>query len=291
MPVLPHIRDFSEDQIETLIECPHCCSDAFEAMFYENGFPLVQCKRCRIMFLQQRVKFEHVHLIYDAPYHGTDNFAYSKRTGEKRFDLIAPHLPADASIFEDGAGDGSFIAACGERQHNARGCDLGMDAIRQAKAAFEVDLFHGHLDEAGVETGSLDAFVCFNLLSHLYEPWEYVKKVKTLLKPDGVWLFRTGNRRHVMKWTNRGKWSAPEHVFHFNSQVLESMLDQAEMKLVSSAPAFDSDFPYFLYSQGRTGNSLAHKLTRQVTSYSSLAWTLAGLPKEDEYFIAVPKWE
>ena len=289
MRAMPHIKDFSSDQLETLNECPYCHSISFDAMFYENGFPLVQCRQCDLMFLQQRVKFEHVHLIYDAPYHGSDNFAYAKRIGEKRYALIEDRLPRGASIFEDGAGDGSFVAACRQNGHDVQGCDLGLDAVREAKASFDVDLFHGHLDDAQVEPGSLDAFVCFNLLCHLYEPWEYIKKVRTLLKPGGLWFFRTGNRRHVMKWVNRGHWSAPEHVFHFNTNVIESMLDQGGMKLAHTSPAFDSDFPYFLYNTGKSGDTGVHKLTRRLTSYSCLAWTLAGLPKEDEYFIAVAK--
>lgn len=283
---MPHIRDFSPEQLETLHACPYCGSESFEPMFYEKGFPLVQCSDCELMFLQQRVRYEHIHLIYDAPYHSSENIDYSRRTGEKRLDLIDAMLPPDAKVFEDGAGDGSFVAACKQKGYDVRGCDLGVDAVKTAKSLFDVDLFHGPLDDADLEPHSLDAFVCFNLLSHLYEPWKYIEKVRALLKPDGVFFFRTGNRRHVMKWVNRGHWSAPEHVFHFNDHILEDMLEAAQMKLVSTRPAFDSDFPYALYNYSRSGDARRHKISQKAHSYLCLAWTLSQLPKEDEYFIA-----
>lgn len=288
MLTMPSVDQFETDQLETVEECPWCESPRRTYVFAEKGYPHFQCADCSLIYLGTRLKEEFVPLIYDNDaYHAAVDCAWVKRTGEKRLNLLGP-LPPGSRIFEDGAGAAGFLAACQARGHQATGCDLGLDAVRTAKELFDVDLQHGTMTSLGLPDASLDVMANFNLMSHLYEPWAYLEEARRILTDDGLLFIRTGLRDGPMKYVRRGEWSAPEHVFHYTRRALEQMLSHAGFRIERIAPAFDSDFPYFLYRFGQGGNSRLHRLGRKISGYSAFAWTLLKLPKDDVFIFARP---
>jgi hypothetical protein len=93
----------------------------------------------------------------------------------------------------------------------------------------------------------------------------------------------TGRFRNV----SRGTWSAPEHVYHYTSSVLDEMIHAAGLERTGVVPAFDSDYPYLLYNYSRyPGSNIFKKSAGRLCSYSLLLWNVVGLPKDDIVFFA-----
>jgi hypothetical protein len=127
---------------------------------------------------------------------------------------------------------------------------------------------------------SVDVFASFNLLSHVYLPWEYLKRVSHLLVPDGRLLLRTGDRSGSFRNLRWGQWSAPEHVFHYNASILREMMNAAQLTVERIIPAFDSDYPYFLYDYSHGSQpSRLRKAARLACGLSVLTWNTLGLKK------------
>ena len=290
MPTMPTIDRFHSEELDVLEACPWCQCRRHSHLFDENGFPYVQCAECSLIYLAVRLREECLSLLYDdATYHASADPDWIRRTGEKRLDLLEPLAPG-ARILEDGAGAGGFLAACLARDYRAMGCDCGADAVRSARSLFGVELHQGTMSSLGLPAASFDVVAAFNLLSHLYQPWEYLREARRLLEDDGRLILRTGLRDGVMKYVRRGHWSAPEHVFHCTRRALTQMLDRAGLELVKIIPAFDSDYPYLLFDYSRESGTTARRLAREICGWSSLAWTLLGLPKEDVFIIAKPRF-
>ena len=81
--------------------------------------------------------------------------------------------------------------------------------MRTAKDLFGVDLHRGTLASLGLPDASFDVVANFNLMSHLYAPWDYLKEVRRILADDGVLLIRTGLRDGVMKFVAAGSGASP----------------------------------------------------------------------------------
>lgn len=289
MPTMPTIDRFHTEQLDVIGACPWCRCPRGIYLFEENGFPHVQCDGCSLIYLSIRLKEEFLPLLYDdATYHAEADRAWVKRTGEKRLDLLGPLVPG-ARVLEDGAGAGGFVAACRARGYRATGCDLGADAIRAARAIFGVELHRGTMASLELPDASFEVVAAFNLLSHLYAPWDYLREARRLLVDDGLLILRTGLRDGVMKYSRRGHWSAPEHVFHCTRRALAQMLERAGLEVVRIRPAFDSDYPYVLFDFARERASALRRLAREIGGWTSLAWTLLGLPKDDAFIIARPR--
>ncbi len=286
MPAMPSIAQFTADEVEVLDSCPWCQSERTTHLFDEQGWPYVQCDTCTLIFLKVRVREEHVHRLYDAAgYHAVSNRAAATHRGRGRLAVLGP-LPLGTKVFEDGAGNGAFLAACREQGLDASGCDLGRDAVASAKQHFDVDLTHGALADMELLDNSVDVLASFNLLSHLYRPWEYFREVRRVLVPGGRFLVRVGDRSGSMREVRQGSWSAPEHVFHYTRQVLGEMMAPAGLGIDEVRPAFDSDYPYLLFDYSRKPKTLPQRIAAHAASLSARAWTALSLPKDDVFVLA-----
>jgi SAM-dependent methyltransferase len=279
---MPAITEFEPSQLETLTACPFCNCASVDYLFSERGFTYVECRSCRLIFLSTRLREEQLGLLYDSDgYHSAQPSAANRRTAQKRVQLLGS-LPAGARVVEDAAGDGLFVRACLEHGYSATGCDLGKDAVAKALLASNVQLANCTLEGLSLEAGSVDAVASFNLLSHLYRPWDYVQLVARALRPGGVWLTRVGDKTGWKKLLARGAWSAPEHVFHFPLALIERMAQAAGLELELARPAFDSDFPETIARLGKRGG-LPGRLGRGASQLALGAWIVLRLPRDDYY--------
>lgn len=282
---MPSVTEFSPAQLETLHACPFCSNPNPQYLFVERGFSYQECQSCGLIFLGTRVREDSIGAIYDGDgYHSAEPTAATRRTAEKRVKLLGP-LPPGARVLEDGAGDGLFVAACLKAGYEATGCDLGADAVAKATSVAGVSLRHSSLEGLELEAASLDAVASFNLLSHLYRPWDYMREVARILRPGGVWLTRVGDKTGWKKRLARGRWSAPEHVYHYPIQLVIEMAAQANLGVISTKPAFDSDFPQLLSGLGRGQRGRLGSLARRAGQASLLTWMALELPRDDYYVL------
>ncbi|OFZ82429.1 MAG: hypothetical protein A2583_03760 [Bdellovibrionales bacterium RIFOXYD1_FULL_53_11] len=277
-----------ESQLERIDACPYCKSVKYDRLFVDNSWPYEECGDCSLIFLGRRIKEEHVSQIYDkAGYHGNVDAGYLLRMAARQFDLLRMPGGQKLRIHEDGAGNGAFLAHCRSLGHEASGTDLGKDSVERAKALFGVTVKQGDIFSSGIEPGSLDVFAAFNLLCHLYRPWEYLAHASSLLKPGGRLILRTGNRNFFFKRVRGGGWSAPEHVFHYNNRLLFRMLAGSGFEVVKTRAAFDADFPYSLLAANK--ELYNSRLARSIGPLLVRFWNVLRLPKEDVYLLCGKK--
>ncbi|OQW50257.1 MAG: hypothetical protein A4S09_00235 [Proteobacteria bacterium SG_bin7] len=286
MPILPHADLLSKDKLEEVRDCPNCKGSNSEVLFTEKGYPTAECKNCKFIFLKLRLKEEHLGLIYDnQSYHSVSNSNYNRLIGEKRLRLL-PKMNKSARLHEDGAGSGAFLFAALSQNYNASGNDYGQDSIDKAKQQFNVIIKKGSLADSHLDDSELDVLVSFNLLCHLYNPWEYFDEVQRVLKKGGYLLLRTGNRQGFFKKFHQGKWGAPEHIYHYNLKTINDLLKPRGFKIQWVKPAFDSDFPYLFFNYSQNPNAYFRKAAGHICSLSIRLWNVLGLPKDDVFILA-----
>lgn len=124
---------------------------------------------------------------------------------------MLPFVPIDAKdILDVGCGDGSFGALLKE----SRPCRVtGVEHV-----AAVADLARSRLDKVLVASaeeplpfppGSFDCIVANDVLEHLVDPWQAVRRFAALLRPGGVMVASIPNVRHyrVLKaLVQDGKW-------------------------------------------------------------------------------------
>lgn len=119
--------------------------------------------------------------------------------------LIANWVPGAANVLEVGPGDGVISRWL----KHTRGCrttavEIAPDAATEASDAFD-HLIVGSIEDAPVlaqagQRGPFDAVIFADVLEHLVDPWQVLRKVRPLLSPSGRVLLSVPNIAH---WTAR----------------------------------------------------------------------------------------
>lgn len=229
--------------------CELCGSDDTILLFVENGFNTVKCKKCGLIYLNPRLTKASALKLYSKAYFNNEiqtNRAVIPKNQVKRLVYILRKLtlaPGD-KILEIGCGLGFFLKLATDHGLKAQGVEISSFAATYGRQNFNVNIYNGELDGFQCEDRSFSAIVMFDLLSHLYNPRVFLKRIYRLLKEDGFLVMRVGDKTGFFEKFNQKRWSAPEHVYHFTYRTLSRILKESGFSVIAYDPAFDSGFPY-----------------------------------------------
>lgn len=123
-------------------------------------------------------------------------------------DRILPHIKAGGIVLDLGAGAG-IVEQMDFRNFGARICGVDLDP----RVANNPMLDEGRVADAGripYDDGTFDVVFSDNVLEHLDQPLSVFREVSRVLKPGGVFLFKTPNKWHYMPTIAR----LTPHSFH-----------------------------------------------------------------------------
>jgi 2-polyprenyl-3-methyl-5-hydroxy-6-metoxy-1,4-benzoquinol methylase len=101
-----------------------------------------------------------------------------------------------------------------------------------------LDVTHGTLEEATFAEGSFDVISMWDVIEHLGDPLEELRRVHKLLRPNGLLALSTMN---VDSWFprllgRRWPWYMQMHLYYFTPGTLRQMLEQAGYEMVETVP-------------------------------------------------------
>ncbi|MHC1788867.1 glycosyltransferase [Solidesulfovibrio sp.] len=105
------------------------------------------------------------------------------------FFLKACLPPGD--VLELGCAHGGFTALLARAGFRARGLELDASVAALAHRTFGIEVLTGPLEEQDIAPGSLAAVVLMDVLEHLPDPVELLRRVARLLAPGGMVLVQT----------------------------------------------------------------------------------------------------
>lgn len=129
----------------------------------------------------------------------------SQYFGMERREMLA-FMPTDARLFLDvGCGTGAFGALLRGTLPNARvvGIEMVPNAAAQARENLD-QVIEGAVETAigNLEDGSFDCIVCNDVLEHLIDPWDILRRLHNALRPDGSVVASIPNVRHFPVFKN-----------------------------------------------------------------------------------------
>jgi len=173
------------------------------------------------------------------------------------------------SALEVGCGNGSMLNALRSLGWKVAGTERTDEMAQFAREHFGLTVYVGGA-QAIPHTEKFDLVVLFHVLEHLADPVEQLKSIAKHLTPTGAVVVGVPNMMSWQSYFAKEKWvylDVPRHLMHFSFKSIESVADQADLKVSRlSFSSFEHD-PYgwvqsLLNSLFGNGNRLMSLLMR-----------------------------
>jgi len=251
-------------------------------MFVENGYNTVRCSNCGLIYLNPRPNETALVAGYEKEYFDTrrDNEAVQLKNAQRQFDILKGHFqsmktrPHPIRLLEVGSALGTFLKVSSDNGLEVTGIDVSEHACDFARERYDVNAICGILEDRMLPEASFDIVAFSDVLSHVRSPRLFFEEVSRILVPGGLVYARVGDKGGPWRWYRRGKWSAPEHLYHFTRDLLDQYLSQVGIEKIKTYPAFDSAFPSFrhwvspririVYMALAAGDLVARRVCRAV---------------------------
>ena len=217
------------------ILCNLCASDDAEPIARQNGFRIVRCRTCGLVYVNPRPASEDLLSLY-ADYHsreGKDEASWD-RLMSGVFREAAEVLCSSRNgsgpgrLLDVGCGFGAFVARMRERGWDAEGLDPS-PAVVSAATGKGRPVRLGTLEWMQGERGTYDAVTMFYVLEHLPDPMGALRKASGLLAPGGTILIRVPHTTPIVRLLaplglDGSLYDPPFHLYDFSPAVLREML-------------------------------------------------------------------
>jgi SAM-dependent methyltransferase len=188
--------------------CPACGGSDATPAGAENGWALARCPRCLVRFTSQLPQDDELAALYERLYSQGD--AYQMHLDEIRAlreSRAAPKAGIHRSLIflrrytpepgdrllDVGCGVGTFLMAARARGWDAEGTDLSQTAVEASRAVHQIPVKVGSFFDLDFPSHEYQAITAWEVLEHLPDPRAFLEKVRTLLKPGGIFACSVPN--------------------------------------------------------------------------------------------------
>lgn len=200
-------------------------------------FPIVRCRDCDLVYVNPRPVLGAIGYYYPTNYE-----PYRKAPEEARFKIQQLHqrlklrgrclavtrVRRQGRLLDVGCATGTFLAEMrryGDWQ--VSGVEPNQWAARYAQERLGLDVFHGHLSEAGFPDGQFDVVTMWDVLEHLHDPRQALAEIFRILKPDGLLICSVPNLDSIDAKLFGRFWiglDVPRHLYVYSKHTLSAML-------------------------------------------------------------------
>ena len=220
--------------------CYVCVSSKSTPYDQENGYTLVRCSGCGLLYVSPRPSDTEIsQATKTGQHHGADTIDV---TGKFSLELIPRYLGILGDFFASfepgqrwldiGCGHGEFLTALGQfsgGKLRTVGCEPNRFKVESAKSrGLDVSCFD--LDR---HDQKYDYLSMLNVYSHLPNPIETIGNWKKLLKPGGTLFLETGHSSHLSARDHHKPYYLPDHLSFGNEALVRRVLKQTGFEVLA----------------------------------------------------------
>lgn len=145
-----------------------------------------------------------------------------------------PQFVPGGNALEVGCGNGVFLSVLKKHGWKVCGVDLSTQAAEMAKKVFDIDVWVGQIEDAGIPAESFDYIHLSHVVEHFYDPMRAIVSISKLLKPGGILYMEVPNAagiRAKLSGSYWYGWDAPRHVVMFSPKTSRELLEACGLKV------------------------------------------------------------
>ena len=227
------------------IQCVVCQKNDFQFVYkgydrlhsIHDEFHIIQCCHCKSHTVFPRLSQEESKKYYPDDYSCYTIAIEDIKSDFKRIDklihrkklcnqVIKRSKVKNGRILDIGCATGNFLYGMKNLGWDCYGVEPSEYAATYAKNRFNLNIFNGYFEKADFPNNYFDVITLWDVLEHTSDPNELLKKIKGLLKSDGVLLLTMPNSeswgRHFFGQYWAG-WDMPRHYNAFSPTSISTL--------------------------------------------------------------------
>lgn len=224
-----------------LTACTACAGTEVSFRCSVHGQSVHECRSCGLRFFHPQPSDDQLAAIYTADYFlGSESEEGRRRVAELKQGTARQHVERLAQqlgrrtgrILEIGCGKGEFLAEAQWAGFDVHGLEYSSDAVAAANTRLgEQRVQVGQVGATPLEDAAYDAIVFFDVLEHVRDPMDFMRRIGRALKPGGLVMLTTPAvdtlsarlmGRHWMEYK-------VEHLYYFTRASLRLLFKQANL--------------------------------------------------------------
>ena len=222
------------------MDCYNCSSQENTYYSEENGFTLVKCSGCGLLYVQNPPGLAEISKAHTQGLHRGEKAIevtgrYSPTT-VRRFssvlkDLFEDGLDGNIRWLDVGCGHGEFIEALQRfTPHSIQVIGSEPNTHKQESAKSRgLDVRFIDLDS---HQATYDYISLLNVYSHLPNPVEFLAKLKELLRPNGELVIETGDTANLPAADHYRPFCLPDHLSFASEKIVTDVLKRLGFEIV-----------------------------------------------------------
>jgi SAM-dependent methyltransferase len=205
-------------------------------------FELRECRTCGIVFLDPRLDERALTRLYDEDFYFSTGWSY-RSLAAQIIELIqvqrrrrVERYVRPGQLLDIGSGDGSFVHHMARHGWDATGIDPSPAALQFAGHCRSGGRFlQGSLEDYAGSAGSLDLITMWQVLEHIGQPRQALRRCHDLLRPGGLLVASVPN---IEGWSSRltgERWwglDVPRHLVHYSPVTLSRAVERSGLRVV-----------------------------------------------------------
>lgn len=203
--------------------CPLCAQTAADLVLNKNGYPLVRCRGCGLIYVSPMPDADKLAAHYqDASYFAGDsqqgyrNYAEMEKALQplfaRRLRTLAGCFPQRGRLLDYGCAAGYFLQMAAADGWQVQGVELSAEMAQQAAARTGAPVVTalGELPDA-----PFDVITLWEVIEHLPQPVATIAALAARLRPGGMLMLSTPNTAHWQAVREPERWGGyrpPSHL-------------------------------------------------------------------------------
>lgn len=212
--------------------CYNCTSKQYSHYADENGFSLVKCAECGLLFVEQPPDDSSIsEALKQGMHSGKRTLKVTGRFNPRKLDyylkrlddLFNGDLGGKTTWLDIGCGHGEFMLAV--KQYGAGNVVVtGSEPnVKKQKSARSRGLNVSYID-LDSHTQQYDVISLMNVFSHIPDPPAFLNSVKKLLKPGGELILETGDTSDLPAHKYPRPFILPDHLSFASENIMRNLL-------------------------------------------------------------------
>jgi SAM-dependent methyltransferase len=242
------------------VSCNLCGADNTVPVAEVDGFHIVRCRQCGLLYVNPRCQEGVLQKIYTETYYdhdgirnGLEFFGYDdyvadeeniKITFARRLQTIERYV-SNGRLLDIGCATGFFLALARAKGWDVVGTEVSQFSVRYAQEKLGLDVRLGTLRNLDFAAGAFDVVTMWDVLEHVTDPLAELQEIRRILRDGGLLSIITPDAGSLVARLLGKRWEefrrVREHVYFFSRRTIAEMLHRAGfdvLKFESAGKAF-----------------------------------------------------